>query len=101
MILAWYDPTNRRVSTDKNDPAFTKLGQLWPLVQLNAIKAQEQLPLDLAHIPDMDEAKEMLLRAADAIKAQADEIFRLKAAIYACLPSGMSEAVFEEAYKHE
>jgi hypothetical protein len=31
MTIAWYDPTNRHVSTDKNDPAFTPLGQLWPL----------------------------------------------------------------------
>ena len=29
--LAWYDPTNQHVSTDKNDPLFTPLGQLWPL----------------------------------------------------------------------
>lgn len=32
MTIAWYDPTNHHVSTDKNDPAFTPLGQLWPLV---------------------------------------------------------------------
>jgi hypothetical protein len=31
MILAWYDPTNHHVSTDKHDPLFTPLGQLWPL----------------------------------------------------------------------
>lgn len=31
MTLAWYDPTNKHVSTDKNDPMFTPLGQLWPL----------------------------------------------------------------------
>ena len=31
MTIAWYDPTNRHVSTDKNDPLFTPLGQLWPL----------------------------------------------------------------------
>jgi len=31
MILAWYDPTNHHVSTDKHDPLFTQLGQLWPL----------------------------------------------------------------------
>ena len=31
MILAWYDPTNKHVSTDKHDPLFTPLGQLWPL----------------------------------------------------------------------
>ena len=32
MVEAWYDPTNNVVSTDKNDPRFTKLGQLWRLV---------------------------------------------------------------------
>ena len=31
MTIAWYDPTNHHVSTDKNDPMFTPLGQLWPL----------------------------------------------------------------------
>ena len=32
MTIAWYDPTNHHVSTYKNDPSFTPLGQLWPLV---------------------------------------------------------------------
>ena len=32
MTIAWYDPTNNYVSTYKNDPSFTPLGQLWPLV---------------------------------------------------------------------
>jgi hypothetical protein len=32
MVEAWYDPTNHVVSTDKNDPRFTALGQLWRLV---------------------------------------------------------------------
>ena len=31
MTFAWYDPTNHHVSTDKHDPLFTQLGQLWPL----------------------------------------------------------------------
>jgi len=31
MTLAWYDPTNNHVSTDKGDPLFTPLGQVWPL----------------------------------------------------------------------
>ena len=31
MTIAWYDPTNNYVSTYKNDPSFTPLGQLWPL----------------------------------------------------------------------
>jgi hypothetical protein len=29
--IAWYDPTNRAVSTDKDSPLFTPLGQVWPL----------------------------------------------------------------------
>ena len=31
VTLAWYDPTNKHVGTDKHDPLFTPLGQLWPL----------------------------------------------------------------------
>jgi len=29
--FAWYDPTNRHLSLDQHDPAFTPLGQLIPL----------------------------------------------------------------------
>ena len=29
--IAWYDPTNGMVSTDKDSPLFTRLGQVWPL----------------------------------------------------------------------
>ena len=32
MTIAWYDHTNNYVSTYKNDPSFSPLGQLWPLV---------------------------------------------------------------------
>jgi len=28
---AWYDPSNGVVSTDKDCPLFTPLGQVWPL----------------------------------------------------------------------
>ena len=31
MTLACYDPTNHHVSTNKDDPLFTPLGQVWPL----------------------------------------------------------------------
>ena len=31
MTIAWYYPTNHHVSTDKHDPLFTPLGQVWPL----------------------------------------------------------------------
>jgi hypothetical protein len=30
-LTAWYDPTNGMVSTDKDSPLFTPLGQLLPL----------------------------------------------------------------------
>jgi hypothetical protein len=29
--IAWYDPTNSAVSTDKDSPLFTPLGQVLPL----------------------------------------------------------------------
>ena len=29
--IAWYDPTNGMVSTEKNSPLFTPLGQVLPL----------------------------------------------------------------------
>ena len=29
--IAWYDPTNGMVSTDKDSPLFTPLGQVWGL----------------------------------------------------------------------
>ena len=39
--IAWYDPTNGAVSTDKNSPLFTPLGQVWPLYT-----KQEQEPFE-------------------------------------------------------
>ena len=38
--IAWYDPTNGAVSTDKDSPLFTPLGQVWPLYT-----KQEQEPV--------------------------------------------------------
>jgi hypothetical protein len=29
--VAWYDPSNGAVSTDKDSPLFTSLGQVWAL----------------------------------------------------------------------
>ena len=38
--FCWYDPSNRHFSQDKNDSAFTPLGQLWPLyIRSNNIEA--------------------------------------------------------------
>jgi len=39
--IAWYDPTNGAVSTDKNSPLFTPLGQVLPLYT-----KQEQEPFE-------------------------------------------------------
>jgi hypothetical protein len=41
--IAWYDPTNGAVSTDKNSPLFTPLGQVLPLYTK---QEQEQEPLE-------------------------------------------------------
>ena len=38
--LAWYDPTNGVVSTDKNSPLFTPLGQVWGLYLKEEAKAE-------------------------------------------------------------
>ena len=40
---AWYDPTNGMVSTDKDSPLFTPLGQVWPLYT-----NQEQEPVQVS-----------------------------------------------------
>lgn len=45
------------------------------------------------------EAADRIVELERDLAAAKDEIHNLKAAIYNCLPSGMSEAVFEEAYK--
>tara|TARA_R110000822_G_scaffold123829_4_gene258336 strand:- start:523 stop:771 length:249 start_codon:yes stop_codon:yes gene_type:complete len=36
--IAWYDQSNGVVSTDRNDPRFTPLGQLLPLVAKRGIE---------------------------------------------------------------
>ena len=43
MILAWYDPTNHHVSTDKHDPLFTPLGQIWPLHRMPSPLTDEKI----------------------------------------------------------
>jgi hypothetical protein len=42
MTIAWYDPTNHHVSTDKNDPLFTPLGQLWPLCEAEKLEEHKR-----------------------------------------------------------
>jgi len=65
MTIAWYDPTNHHVSTDKNDPRFTPLGQLLPLdvprEWVGLTDEEAQCLYDNCHTPsnliDMVEAK--------------------------------------------
>jgi hypothetical protein len=38
---AWYDPSNGVVSTDRDSPLFTPLGQVWPLY----LERTEQKPV--------------------------------------------------------
>ena len=56
--IAWYDPTNGMVSTDKDSPLFTPLGQLWPvsikrewvgLTDEEILKFQDIVPNTLSH----------------------------------------------------
>jgi hypothetical protein len=42
MTIAWYDPTNHHVSTDKHDPLFTPLGQLWPLCEAEKLEEHKR-----------------------------------------------------------
>jgi len=64
--IAWYDPTNGAVSTDKDSPLFTPLGQVLPLytkqewVELDGedyIKAYELCDFDKIAAFEFFEAK--------------------------------------------
>jgi len=46
--IAWYDPTNGMVSTDKDSPLFTPLGQVWPLYPQQDVrnKALEEVAIE-------------------------------------------------------
>jgi hypothetical protein len=71
--IAWYDPTNGAVSTDKDSPLFTPLGQVLPLYTK---QEQEQEPVaiyragqtkgEVYHVQFLKEmaADEVLLYAA-------------------------------------
>jgi hypothetical protein len=44
--IAWYDPSNGAVSTDKDSPLFTPLGQVWGLYLKEEAKDE---PVKVAH----------------------------------------------------
>ena len=47
---AWYDPTNGMVSTDKDSPLFTPLGQVWPLYTNQEQKPVQVSPLEFVEM---------------------------------------------------
>ena len=48
--VAWYDPTNGMVSTDKDSPLFTPLGQVWPLYTNQEQKPVQVSPLEFVEM---------------------------------------------------
>ena len=48
--IAWYDPTNGMVSTDKDSPLFTPLGQVWPLYTNQEQKPAQVSPLEFVEM---------------------------------------------------
>ena len=48
--IAWYDPTNGMVSTDKDSPLFTPLGQVWPLYTQTEQKPVQVSPLEFVEM---------------------------------------------------
>ena len=69
MTIAWYDPTNHHVSTDKHDPLFTPLGQLWPLGRiyeaveddLNNVRYKAKYRYETKQPLTLEEARELNL----------------------------------------
>jgi hypothetical protein len=52
--IAWYDPTNGMVSTDKDSPLFTPLGQVLPLYSQRTwvgLTKEERHEISLANKP--------------------------------------------------
>ena len=73
--IAWYDPTNGAVSTDKDSPLFTPLGQVWGLYlkEESSMTKDEALKLALAllelhNTQYPDRVKGYFLDAITAIK---------------------------------
>ena len=74
LPVAWYDPSNGVVSTDKDSALFTSLGQVWPLYskqewveltdrEIHALPVKKTLPLNYSE----DSAKYRLVREVEAM----------------------------------
>ena len=53
--IAWYDPTNGAVSTDKDSPLFTSLGQVWPLYTRRTWVGLTQEEIEDSYVPNYQE----------------------------------------------
>ena len=74
--IAWYDPTNGMVSTDKDSPLFTPLGQVWPLYLPSTWAGLTDEEIDgMVEITDLSGAYyyDDLLALAKAIEAKLKE----------------------------
>jgi hypothetical protein len=76
MTIAWYDPTNHHVSTDKNDPLFTPLGQVWPLYPKRAFVGltDEDQSFVYDQVKQIVGGKPFWVKFADAIEARLKEL---------------------------
>jgi hypothetical protein len=60
--IAWYDPTNGMVSTDKDSPLFTPLGQVLPLyTQRTWVGLTEEEMLECLKAVDVATAVNLLM----------------------------------------
>jgi hypothetical protein len=60
--IAWYDPTNGAVSTDKDSPLFTPLGQVLPLyTQRTWVGLTEEEMLECLKAVDVATAVNLLM----------------------------------------
>ena len=75
--VAWYDPSNGAVSTDKNSSLFTPLGQVWPLFSQRTWVGltDEEILEKCESVPDYDIGNYDLIQFARAIEAKLKEKF--------------------------
>ena len=70
--IAWYDPSNGMVSTDRDCPLFTPLGQVWGLYpeQEWVGLTDEDILAKCESVPDYDIGNHDLIQFARAIEAK-------------------------------
>jgi hypothetical protein len=53
--IAWYDPSNGMVSTDRDCPLFTPLGQVWGLYPKQEWVGLTQEEIEDSYVPNYQE----------------------------------------------